>query len=647
MNGRLAEALFHSGRRDDGLECGRRVFASAPYDADAAHFCAWLFSNCGCHQEAAAAYERLLALSPDWAEGHRHLSGSLAAAGDLDGAVAHALHAAELMPEDNGTAIHAAELLLRCGHVDQPAALVRAAAARQPSDDRVLRVLSAIEMLLERLDAALAAIDAALAITPENAEYHLHRGHLLYRRGDVEAAAAAFAAAAALDPENAAAKRAQMTLHLDHGLMTEATAIGGALLHSHPDDKAAAEAVLHLLNRRLETIDGDYIVLADRTTAQERPPRPLPGFGERLRTQCRVIQALIIRETRTRFGDAKLGYGWALLEPILHITMLSAIFSLMMQGRPPIGTHFFIFYFTGLIPYLLFVHTSSAMSHAVTSNGALLQLPLVTTFDVIAARGLLEIITDVIVAVILLAGFGFIGLEAAPDDLWMPSMALLATAILGCGIGFINAVLTVRYRSWDKIWPQITRLLYFFSGIFYVPGMMPDWARDALVWNPLLHAVDWFRAGFYAAYQPHWLDRSYLVILAILLLLCGLALERGMRRRPPDIITAFSGQMAPGNRRSSDCSPAPKCPIAAASAATPACRSRSVLAAHSTPPCQDGRTSRSSRGCTARACGTQPAMSRSSLSWAAISRCRSTPTPRACARGSLSAPASPSSSKPT
>src|SRR5207302_10618549 len=129
-------------------------------------------------------------------------------------------------------------------------------------------------------------------ITPENAEYHLHRGHLLYRRGDVEAAVAAFAAAAALDPGNAAAKRAQMTLHLDHGVMTEATAIGGALLHSHPDDKAAAEAVLHLLNRLLETIDGDYIVLADLTTAQARPPRPLPDFVERLRSQCRVIHPL-------------------------------------------------------------------------------------------------------------------------------------------------------------------------------------------------------------------------------------------------------------------------------------------------------------------------------------------------------------------
>jgi tetratricopeptide (TPR) repeat protein len=206
-------------------------------------------------------------------------------------------------------------------------------------------------MLLDRLDAALASIDAALSIASDNAEYHLHRGHLLYRRGDMEAVAAAFALAAALDPDNAAVKRAQMTLFLDHGQVTEATALGGALLHSHPEDRAAAEAVLHLLNRRLDTIDGEYIVLADRASRPARPLRPLPGFAERLRTQCRVIQALIIRETRTRFGDAKLGYGWALLEPILHITMLSAVFSLLMQGRPPIGTHFFIFYFTGLIRY--------------------------------------------------------------------------------------------------------------------------------------------------------------------------------------------------------------------------------------------------------------------------------------------------------
>jgi len=171
------------------------------------------------------------------------------------------------------------------------------------------------------------------------------------------------------------------------------------------------------------------------------------------------------------------------------------------------------------------------MSHAIVGNAPLLQLPPVTSFDVIAARGLLEIVTDVTVAVMLLAGFAAIGVAAMPDDLWAASIALLTIAALGCGIGFINAVLTVFWRSWEKTYAQVTRILYFISGIFYVPAMMPDWARDALAWNPLLHAIDWFRAGFFASYQPHWLDRSYLVILAIVALLAGFALQRGFRRR--------------------------------------------------------------------------------------------------------------------
>jgi capsular polysaccharide transport system permease protein len=70
-----------------------------------------------------------------------------------------------------------------------------------------------------------------------------------------------------------------------------------------------------------------------------------------------------------------------------------------------------------------------------------------------------------------------------------------------------------------------------YSYSFYVPGMMPDWARDALAWNPLLHAIDWFRAGFFQNYQPHWLDRSYLAVLAIMALLGGFGLERALRRR--------------------------------------------------------------------------------------------------------------------
>jgi len=353
---------------------------------------------------------------------------------------------------------------------------------------------------------------------------------LLSRLGDTAGAAAALADAARLAPDDATVKRAQLSLYLAAGLVSEATAIGGELLHGFPDDRPAAESVLHLLNHRLDTIDGDYVVLPENDR-RSRAARPAPGWLARVATQRRVIRAVILREMRTRFGESKLGYGWALIEPVAHIGLLSATFAVLMHGQPPIGRHFFLFYYTGLIPYHMFIHTSGGMSHAIIGNAPLLQLPLVTTFDVIAARGLLEIATDIVVAVLLLIGFGALGVASAPDDLWGASLALLTTAALGCGVGYVNAVITVLVPSWEKAFAQFTRLLYFTSGIFYVPGMMPGWVRDMLAWNPMLHAIDWFRAGFFDGYQPHWLDRSYMAMSAVLWLMLGFALERGLRRR--------------------------------------------------------------------------------------------------------------------
>ncbi|HTW50747.1 MAG TPA: tetratricopeptide repeat protein [Stellaceae bacterium] len=596
---RLGEKLFHAGRAGDAVECGRLAFFAAANDNDVAHFCAWLFSNSGCHAEAAAAYEQLIADRPDWVEGYRHASGAFAAIGagdraielatrasDLapanfdfayhagcllldaerieeasiyltravaiepqsagalralsaaghaldrpDEALALALRALALAPDDNGLAIHAAELLLRAGRIDEATGLLEAATTRDPKNAILWRLVSAAESQRDNPQAALAAVDIALHLAPDEAEYHLHRGHLLYRAGDFAAASEALNQAAALDPKSQAARRGQLDLLLAEGQIAEATALGGEILRAFPEDESSAEAVLRVLHRRLDTIDGDYVVLGGHAHRTPRPPRPTPGLAGRLKTQARVVHALIIRETRTRFGDSRLGYGWALIEPILHIVLLAAMFSLLLRGQPPIGTHFFVFYYTGLVPYLVFVHASTSMMHAVTSNGALLQLPPVRPLDAILARGLLEFATDVVVAVLILAGFAALGVPAMPDDLGGAATAVIVTAVLGCGVGVVNAVLQTVLRSWDRLWNNVTRLLYFFSGIFYVPGMMPDWARDILAWNPLLHAIDWFRAGFFTSYEPHWLDRRYLAVCAVLAVLAGLTLERGLRRR--------------------------------------------------------------------------------------------------------------------
>ncbi len=119
LNCQLAEALFHAGRREEALECGRRASAAADGEDTVAHFCAWLFSNGGAHTEAAEAYRRLLHRYPNWVEGYRHLSGSLAASGDREAAIAVAVKASDLEPANFHFALHAGCLLLDAERIEE------------------------------------------------------------------------------------------------------------------------------------------------------------------------------------------------------------------------------------------------------------------------------------------------------------------------------------------------------------------------------------------------------------------------------------------------------------------------------------------------------------------------------------------------
>ena len=56
--------------------------------------------------------------------------------------------------------------------------------------------------------------------------------------------------------------------------------------------------------------------------------------ADALALQRRVIFALFLRETRTRFGATLLGYGWALLTPALNILVWALLFTL--ATRPPL-----------------------------------------------------------------------------------------------------------------------------------------------------------------------------------------------------------------------------------------------------------------------------------------------------------------------
>jgi tetratricopeptide (TPR) repeat protein len=281
LNCRLAETLFHEGRFDDALECGRRAFAIAGDDEGVAHCCAWLFSNCGCHAEAAEAYERLLDHHPDWVEGYRHLSGSLTASGDHGAAIACAAKASDLAPDNFEFAFHAGCLLIDAERVEEAALYLARAIDIDPGNPRALRALSAAGLTLDRPDEALDLALRAATLAPADNDIAIHAAELLLRAGRIDDAIGLLEGAIGADPANPLLWRLISAAQAQRDDVGQALAAIGRALQLHPDN-----AEYHLHRGHLLYRLGDF---AEAAEAFNPPPNSTPRvmpFGGRRSTRC-------------------------------------------------------------------------------------------------------------------------------------------------------------------------------------------------------------------------------------------------------------------------------------------------------------------------------------------------------------------------
>jgi capsular polysaccharide transport system permease protein len=250
--------------------------------------------------------------------------------------------------------------------------------------------------------------------------------------------------------------------------------------------------------------------------------------------QGRIIGALFLRELRTRFGSMQLGYAWALIEPLVQITILVEIFSILGR-RPPLGTFYASFFLTGYLPYFVFSQLANRAATAISANRALLTFPPVRNMDTAWARIFLEVATGFASFLLLAAVFAFLDIPVIPNDVVQFALAFLAISCLGAGMGMVNAAMSTLFDWWMIIFGWFLRLQYFFCGIFFLSDALPPGARVFALVNPLAHCITWAREGFYRGYTSPYLDKVFPFTVAIVLMIVGLSIERIFRRKVSEL----------------------------------------------------------------------------------------------------------------
>jgi capsular polysaccharide transport system permease protein len=249
-----------------------------------------------------------------------------------------------------------------------------------------------------------------------------------------------------------------------------------------------------------------------------------------LMIQLQVVHALVLREMMTRFGEHRLGYLWAFLEPIMWIGMFVGMFMLVgrigLPGMSPVA-----FLATGLVPFFLFRDEAGKNQSAIAANKNLLFYPRIRPLDLVFARSILEFVTSTVVFFVLMAADGLLTGRLRFDNLLLVLIGLILSAALGIGVGMIFCGLSVFSPTFEQLMSPLMRPLFWGSGLFYSVDSLPPQARDVILYNPMAHAITLVRGGCVAAYESPYVNMWYPALWALSLIFIGMTLERVVRRR--------------------------------------------------------------------------------------------------------------------
>jgi capsular polysaccharide transport system permease protein len=135
-------------------------------------------------------------------------------------------------------------------------------------------------------------------------------------------------------------------------------------------------------------------------------------------------------------------------------------------------------------------------------------------------------LTELMVAYLVFTGILLIFETRVLIDIPVIAEALMLAGALALGVGTLNCFLFTRFPIWQQAWSILMRPMFIISCVFMVYNNMPEFLREWLWFNPLVHIVGLMRRGFYSSYDAPYVSVGYVLGFSAVCLVMGLIFLR-------------------------------------------------------------------------------------------------------------------------
>jgi ABC-type polysaccharide/polyol phosphate export permease len=211
-----------------------------------------------------------------------------------------------------------------------------------------------------------------------------------------------------------------------------------------------------------------------------------------------LLKMLVRLSVTIRYKRSWLGIAWTLINPLLHMGVLTVAFSTLFATHLP---RYPVYVFTGLMIMEFFGQTTTfAVNQLVWGSPLLSRVWLPAAVFPLSAIGsgvvnfLLEMLPLGVVMAISGSHFSW-------HALFFP-VPLFLLAIFSLGISLVLASLALHFHDVVNMWNVLLRAWYFLTPIMYPESIFPQKYRIFLEANPLYHILRCFREPLLEGHLP-------------------------------------------------------------------------------------------------------------------------------------------------
>ena len=214
------------------------------------------------------------------------------------------------------------------------------------------------------------------------------------------------------------------------------------------------------------------------------------------------------RDLRARYKGSALGFAWHFVMPLSQLVVFWVLFGVLFGVRPRTETGeqpYAIFLFVGLLPWTFFATALTGGGSSIVANGAIVKkvrLPL----QLLPASAALSALVNFLLSLVVLAGvLAVFGPRHPEGSIYLPVLVVVQ-AVMGLGLAYLLAALTVFFRDVQHILGVLLMAWYFLTPVLFPVSIVADRPEQLflLYLNPMTAVIVGYQRALLDGLPPEW-----------------------------------------------------------------------------------------------------------------------------------------------